>query len=176
MTAEKFIWKKRRFRLRYLKSKKIPKSFTVLVDDREKKAWDLPYKIERKRLKTGDYTIKGFEKIIAIEKKSGLIELLNDLANGYRPTFERFLKRLSKYPIKCIVVEDVLNNVAIDRALMYIRKKSRGRCRLTSKTIYYWAAEISVKYGIPVIFVDKWAMMALLPEVFRAAFERANEI
>ena len=71
--------------MRYLKAKKIPKQFTVLMDDREKKAWDLPYKVERKRLKTGDYTVKGFEDKIAIEKKSGLVELLNDLTAKYRP-------------------------------------------------------------------------------------------
>ena len=162
--------------MRYLKVKKIPKSFTVLVDDREKKAWDLPYKIEKKRLATGDYTIKGFEKVIAIEKKSGLIELLNDLANGYRPTFERFLKRLSKYPVKVIVVEDTLSELSISRALMHIRKKSRGKARLTARTIYYWVAEIAVKYNIPIVFVGKRAKMDLLPEIFRVAFERANEV
>lgn len=159
-----------------MKPKKVPKQFTVLVDDREKKAWNLPYKIEKKRLKTGDYTIKGFEKVIAIEKKSGLIELLNDLANGYRPTFERFLKRLSKYPVKVIVVEDTLSTLSISRALVHIRRKSGGKARLTAKTIYYWVAEISTKYGIPIVFVGKRAKMDLLPEVFRAAFEKANEL
>ena len=162
--------------MRYLKNKKVPKQFTVLVDDREKKAWDLPYKIEKKRLKTGDYTIKGFEEIVAIEKKSGLVELLNDLANGYRGTFERFLKRLSKYPVKVIVVEDTLSELSISRALTHIRRKSRGRARLTSRSIYYWTADIAAKYGIPIVFVGKRAKMDLLPEVFRAAFEKANEL
>jgi len=162
--------------MQYLKPKKIPKSFTVLVDDREKKAWNLPYKIEKKRLITGDYTIKGFEKIIAIEKKSGLIELLNDLANGYRPTFERFLKRLSQYPVKVIIVEDTLSTLTISRALAHIKRKSKGRARLTSKSIHYWTADIAAKYGIPIIFVGKGAKMDLLPEIFRATFEKANEI
>lgn len=162
--------------MRFLKQKKIPKQFTILIDDREKKPWDLSYKIERKRLKTGDYSIKGFEKKIAIEKKSGLIELLNDLTAKYRPTFERFLKRLSKYPVKCIVVEDTLSELSVSRALMHVKKKSRGKARLTSKSIYYWVAEISTKYGIPVVFVGKASKMYLLPEVFRAAFEKANEI
>jgi len=162
--------------MRYLKGKKIPKSFVVLVDDREKKAWDLPYKIEKKRLKTGDYTVKGFEKVIAIEKKSGLVELLNDLANGYRPTFVRFLERLSKYPVKVIVVEDTLSELSISRALTHISKKSRGKARLTFRSIYYWTAEIATKYGIPIVFVGKRAKIDLLPEVFRACFEKANEI
>jgi ERCC4-type nuclease len=159
--------------MRYLKAKKIPKQFTVIVDDREKKAWDLPYKVEKKRLKVGDYTIKGYEDKIAIEKKSGIIELLNDLANGYRGTFERFLKRLSEYPVKIIVVEDTLSELSINRALTHIRKKSRGKSRLTSRSVYYWVADIALKYGIPIVFVGKRAKMDLLPEVFRACYEKA---
>ena len=162
--------------MRYLKKTKTSKQFTVIYDDRERKPWNLPFKMEKKRLTTSDYTIKGFEKVIAIEKKSGLIELLNDLANGYRPTFERFLKRLSEYPVKVIVVEDTLSELSISRALTHIRRKSGGRARLTSRSIYYWTADIAAKYGIPIVFVGKRAKMDLLPEIFRAAFERANEI
>lgn len=163
-------------KMRYLKKKKIPKQFTVLWDKREKRPWQLPYKMEKAHLKTGDYTIKGFEDMVAIEKKSGLIELLNDLTAKYRPTFERFLKRLSKYPVKCIIVEDTLSELSISRALVHVKKKSGGRARLTSKTIYYWTAEIAAKYGIPIVFVGKASKAYILPEIFRAAFEKANEI
>jgi len=149
---------------------------TVLYDKREKHRWVLPYKMEKAHLKTGDYTFEGYEDIVAIEKKSGLVELLNDLANGYRPTFERFLKRLSKYPVKVIIVEDTLSELSISRALMFIKKKSGGKARLTAKTIYYWVAEIACKYGIPVVFVSKSAKMNLLPDIFRACFEKANEL
>jgi len=163
--------------MRYIKKKKVPKQLpSVLYDKQEKRPWVLPFKMKRVNLKTGDYTFEGFEDVIAIEKKSGLIELLNDLANGYRPTFERFLKRLSKYPVKVIVVEDTLSELSINRALAHIRRKSRGKARLTSRTIYYWVAEIAVKYDIPIIFVGKRAKIDLLPEIFRAAYERANEL
>jgi hypothetical protein len=163
--------------VRYLKKKKVPKQLPpVLYDKQEKRPWVLPFKMKRVNLKTGDYSFEGFEDIIAIEKKSGLVELLNDLANDYRPTFERFLKRMSKYPVKCIVVEDTLSELSINRALIHIRKKSRGKARLTSRTIYYWVSNISVKYNIPIIFVGKRAKMELLPEIFRAAFEKANEL
>ena len=113
---------------------------------------------------------------VAIEKKSGLVELLNDLANGYRPTFERFLERLSKYPVKVIVVEDTLSTLSVSRALTHVKRKSKGKSRLTARSIYYWTADIAAKYGIPIVFVGKRAKMDLLPEVFRACFERANEI
>lgn len=162
--------------MRYLKSKKVLKQFTVIYDDREKKPWCLPFEMKKKRLATGDYTISGYENVVAIEKKSGLIELLNDLANEYRSTFERFLKRLSEYPVKVIVVEDTLGELSINRALTHIRLKSGGRARLTAKSIYYWTSEIAVKYNIPIIFVGKRARLDLLPEIFRAAYEAAVEL
>lgn len=162
--------------MKYFKKKKILKQFTVIYDDREKKPWNLPFKMEKKRLVCSDYTIKGFEKVIAIEKKSGLVELLNDLANSYRPTFERFLERLSKYPVKCIIVEDTLSELSISRALVHIRRKSKGKSRLTSRTIYYWVSDIAVKYNIPIIFVGKVAKINILPEIFRAAYEATNEL
>ena len=148
----------------------------MIYDDREKKPWTLPFNMERKRLACSDYTIKGCEDIIAIEKKSGLIELLNDLANGYRGTFERFLKRLSEYPVKVIVVEDTLSELSINRALIHIRKKSRGKARLTARSIYYWTSQIAMKYNIPIIFIGKRAKIEILPDIFQAAYEKANEI
>lgn len=162
--------------MQYLKPKKIPKQFTVIFDDRERNPWCLPFEMKKKRLATSDYTIEGFEGVIAIEKKSGLVELLNDLANGYRPVFERFLKRLSEYPVKCIVVEDTLSELSISRALMHVSKKSRGKARLTARTIFYWTAEIAAKYQIPIVFICKSAKTDLLPEIFRASYERANEL
>lgn len=162
--------------MRYLKSHKQLKEFTVLADDREKNPWCLPFKVETKRLRTGDYTIKGYEDVIAIEKKSGLIELLTDLSNGYRKTFERFLKRMSVFPIKCMVVEDVLNERSISRALSHIHYKSGGKARLTERTVYYWIAEITMTYNIPIVFADKMTVLNVLPDLFKRAVEQANEL
>jgi hypothetical protein len=73
-------------------------------------------------------------------------------------------------------VEDTLSELSIHRALTSIRVKSKGRARLTSRTIYYWVAEIAVKHNIPIIFVSKDAKMDLLSEIFRAAYEAAIEL
>jgi len=74
------------------------------------------------------------------------------------------------------VVEDTLSELSISRALAHIRRKSRGKARLTARSIYYWTADIATKYGIPIVFVGKRAKLELIPEIFRAAFERANEL
>lgn len=138
-----------------MRYKKKPKpsdnNFTIVFDDREHKPWlflKQRWPMVRKRLKVGDYSIEGFEDKIAIEKKSGLAELLSDLTAKNRSRFERFLKKLSKVPIRAIIVDDEISN--LQRAVALLRKKSKTQ--LTEQTVYYWLAVIICKYNIPIIF------------------------
>jgi len=161
---------------RYIKKPKPNQnSFTVLYDDRERHPWLLPaqYAMEKKRLKVGDYSIKGYEDLIAIEKKSGIAELFNDLAASYRPTFKRFLRRLSKYPVRCIIVEDELSRVD---AVYHRMKKVAPDMEMTPHTIFYWVEEIILVYCIPVLFVPKSLLIREMEQVFRTAYKRAQEI
>lgn len=166
--------------MRYIKKPKTktPKSpLTILYDDREKAPWTFIsdyWPMERKRLKVGDYIIKGFEDKFTLEKKSGILEILTDLSAPSRARFERFLEKLSAYPIKCIIVEETLSKSTIDRALKILYKKSRGKSKLTASTIYYWTAAITTKYNIPIIFVDKHTMKQVVVEVIKAAYQKAN--
>ncbi|KKL07877.1 hypothetical protein LCGC14_2581580, partial [marine sediment metagenome] len=56
---------------------------TIHWDDREKVGrWHIDhfqFKFVKKRLSVGDYTIKGYEDIIAVERKSGFKELIGNL-------------------------------------------------------------------------------------------------
>ena len=166
---------------RYIKKKKqIPMNFNIVYDDREKRPWTFLEReygaMKKKRLKCGDYSIEGFEDYVAIEKKSGVDELFKDLAGGYRETFRRFLKRLSKYPVKCIVVESELRASSIDSLLYVLMKMSNGRMKLTSKTIYYWVGEIINTYDIPILFVNASTARMVLPHLFESAFKKVQEI
>jgi len=148
--------------------------YVILQDDREKMPWSFlrfAFTIKKKRLKVGDYTFEGFEDLVAIEKKSGLEELLSDLTAGYRPTFERFLKKLSKVPIRIIIVEDNLSNLS--KAIYILRRKTKSQ--LTENTICYWLAKIVMQYKIPVLFVGPKSMnqeTAIL-RMFEMALEQA---
>lgn len=96
--------------------------FTVIVDTREQSPYqfrtfkaDAKHKtpsglprplfipVETATLKTADYSIKGFESEIAVERKS-LTDLFGTLGSG-RERFERELQRLSQFQIAHIVIE-----------------------------------------------------------------------
>ena len=77
---------------------------TAIIDTREQLPLDLsPMKMEKDGLKTGDYSIKGLEKYISVERKS-LPDLLQCIG-GERERFEREIQRLILMDYSCIVVE-----------------------------------------------------------------------
>ena len=79
-------------------------SLVALVDSREQDPLDLqPLATERATLATGDYSLRGLEHVVAIERKS-LPDLLACVGRE-RERFDREVQRLLAYPIRALVVE-----------------------------------------------------------------------
>jgi len=78
-------------------------TFTIITDTREQKPyrWDTP--AERGTLKAGDYSVKGLEDRIAIERKS-LIDAYGTFGKG-RERFQRELEKLAGYEYAAVVIE-----------------------------------------------------------------------
>lgn len=77
---------------------------TFLVDTREQRPFDLsPFRTEKTTLVTGDYSLKGFEAEVSIERKS-LDDLCNVVGND-RKRFEKELQRLKAYPHRLLIIE-----------------------------------------------------------------------
>jgi ERCC4-type nuclease len=153
----------------YLRNKKKSKHkwpITILVDDREKKGWKLnedKYKTVRIRLAVGDYTIKGYEDRVCVEKKSGLDEFIQNISGAHRERFKRFLTKMSKFEYKILIIEDDLGRT---RAAL----NSLKRTSLTEDSVYHWVTEIMVKYGITVLFSGRSASAS--KKVVNAVFDR----
>jgi len=79
-------------------------SIVALVDSREQCPLDLsPLQAEIATLTTGDYSLKGLESIVAIERKS-LPDLVGCVGRD-RERFEREVQRLLAFPVRCLVIE-----------------------------------------------------------------------
>lgn len=88
-----------------------PEQVTVIIDTREQNPFDLnPMRMERDSLPTGDYTIRGFEDEIRVERKE-LNDLVGCMTNG-RERFEKELHRLMAYPVRMVVVEGSWTDLA----------------------------------------------------------------
>lgn len=79
-------------------------NIVAVIDTREQWPLDLtPLKTVRGTLATGDYSVRGLEHVIAIERKS-LPDLIGCVGQS-RARFDREIQRLLAYPCRAIVVE-----------------------------------------------------------------------
>lgn len=146
----RYLAKKRSRSMGIRRSKKVP---TLIFDKQEKKPWKPKFfKATREHLPTGDYTFTGFEKIISIERKDSLKELLTNLSGRDRKRFYNEIDRLTEFPVRCIIVEDDLRN--LKKALREM-KQHMPNMKMSEETIYCWLCRMIFEYNIPVLFVGK---------------------
>ena len=81
-----------------------------LIDGREQTPWDMsPMQVKRKSIPSGDYSIQGLERYIALERKS-YSDFLN-CVGGSRDRFENCVARLACLRHSAIVIEGKYSDV-----------------------------------------------------------------
>lgn len=77
---------------------------TAIIDTREQRPLDLsPLRSERGTLATGDYSLRGLENVVAVERKS--TDDLLTCVGRERERFDREVQRLLAYPVRALVIE-----------------------------------------------------------------------
>jgi ERCC4-type nuclease len=121
---------------------------TVICDDREKKPWRFPhdrYDVVHRRLATGDYTIRGLEKILCIERKASWEEIaMNVSSRKRRIAFNALLKRMQAFPIRFLVVCDDVSS------MMWTKSYGPQNSVILASNTF---VTITLEYGIPIISV-----------------------
>lgn len=122
-----------------------PEDITAIIDTREKVPWQLsPILSTMGTLTTGDYSVKGLEHMIAIERKS-LPDLLMCIGKE-RERFEKEIQRLLAYPSRAIIVESKWEYfVSGDWPVLGIRSLVNPSSAMGS--VLGW-----IERGIPILF------------------------
>lgn len=119
-----------------------PENIVALADSREQTpvALDLSLPTEKATLYTGDYSVRGLENLICIERKS-LPDLVGCVGRD-RDRFERCIQRMKGYQTKVLVIEANL------RAL-YLPGQWRGHVtpKQVFETVNSWAKHVSVYWA-----------------------------
>jgi len=113
----------------------------ILIDTREQEPLSFTLPVERGTLTTGDYSIKGLEKFISIERKSA-DDLVGCLKNGQRERFEKELSRGKGLDYFALVVETDLAGLA----------GGDYRSRMIPKSVIQSLVAFSVRYRLPIFF------------------------
>ena len=127
----------------------------VIVDSREQHAWqfeNLPS--EPGSLTTGDYSIRGLEHLVAVERKS-LDDLLGCVGTD-RARFKRELQRLRAYRFRALIVE--ASHEDIQRG----QWRSKVHPNAVAGSLAGWMAQ----YSLPVMLVGTHAAGAEFCERF----------
>ena len=136
-------------------TRQIPKP-VVLIDTREK----LPFDFERfpnwiaeekrHKLKAGDYSVEGMEKILALERKT-LSDLITTLMQD-RPRFFRLCEQLAKYRWRALLVEASYEDIKSP----YDENYTLAHPNAVSGTL----DALEAKFGIPVIYASQYKALA----------------
>ena len=115
--------------------------FKAVIDTREQRPLTLDMPCEVGTLDTGDYSILGLTDLIAVERKS-LEDLIACMTSG-RDRFERELRRLKAYPVRCVVVE----------ANWYDLEQGNYRSKLNALAATHTVASWTARFCVPFQFV-----------------------
>lgn len=141
------------------KKTKEPVVIDVIIDTREKQQlfFSDEFVTHSEALKTGDYSIKGFESVFAIERKASTAEIANNL---FEDRFYDELQRLMLMPYKFLLCEFTLRDVLSFPINSGIPKWRWKKLRLTGNFIHKKLVEIQVDYGIHVVYAGDHAAEA----------------
>ncbi|MDF1845163.1 MAG: hypothetical protein P1U77_27445, partial [Rubripirellula sp.] len=117
-------------------------SIVAIVDTREQCPLELPWlQVERGTLATGDYSVRGLEHHVAIERKE-----LSDLVaccGRERERFDREVQRLLAFPVRSLVIEASWDDI----------EAGEWRSKLTPRQVGSSVISWQVR-GLPVILAD----------------------
>lgn len=129
-------------------------NFIIVQDTRENQPWDFSfYGIDkvRKTLKTGDYTLLGYEDKLCIERKKSTGELATNLGTKSKQ-FWAELNRMKDYQYRYLILEfsrDTLSKFPLNSG---IPRKYLSKLRMNSNYMISCLDRIENDYDITVIF------------------------
>lgn len=131
----------------------------IVIDSREREPLEFnQLRSVRDGLSTGDYSIRGLEKVFAIERKS-IPDLVTCCTNSNRERFERELHRLRGFEFKRLLI------VGTDSQL------SHTQSRLAPKVVRHTLAAFEARY-CPVVWAKNEVKAAALIERWAWWFAR----
>ena len=132
--------------------------YTILRDTREKNGWDFQSfdrckAVKDWGLKTGDYTAKGLEQNLVIERKATTGELAMNLGKKKAP-FEAEMQRMSQFRWAYIICEFSIDNLMDFPQNSGIPRRRWQFIRMNGKFMWRKIREIQEDYGVVTLFCN----------------------
>jgi len=134
------------------------KKITIIRDTRENTGWTWEpeqeahggiqiINTETTGLDAADYSIKGYEDLVRIERKAGFFELFGNMTpKDNKERFEREMEKLKSVKYKYLLIETSLSEDVFRLSVPQMRYGPPG------SAVFKWIIELQMKYGIIPIF------------------------
>ncbi len=152
---------------------KAPPKYLVLRDTREQLGWDFPagsacLGTEKTTLKTGDYTLKGFEESFVVERKHSTAEVSQNIVQS---RFERELARLEKFDFPFMVCSFTLADVINFPVGSGIPEENWDGLKITPRFFLKRLNEYQLAYRTRIIFAGEYGR-EFASSLFKRVVER----
>ena len=181
------------------------KNYTVIKDTREKDGWifspyDMCDGMEVNTLHTGDYTLRGFEDVVCVERKASVSEIATNLGKK-KKAFYNEMERMRDFNFRYLLLEFSALDV-IDYPLSLLNEEDRElyelyksgevddageaielpdfkrfkiveQTKISGKYLIKSLMELSIKYDINVMFCGNKNCAFL---ICNSLFKRLNEL
>lgn len=127
--------------------------FVILRDDREKSRYRWTFaghRCVKSRLDTGDYTVKGYEDVLTIERKRDVAEIHKNLSKQEWPRFKAELERMHDIKHAYILFEFSYEDVS--RYPFDLPPFVRRKIKVRGGYLHNRIRKIEEEYDIKVIF------------------------
>lgn len=131
--------------------------YTVVRDTREQKGWEFPAGehcggTEVDTLPTGDYSLRGYEKIFVIERKGCVAEFAQNVVQG---RFERELKRMQEFEHPFMILEFTMNDIVNWPITADLPKRVLEKLRITPQFLLKRFNDFQVQYKTRIILAGQ---------------------
>lgn len=154
--------------------------YTVIRDTREQDGWDFPESqycagTVVATMKTGDYTLSGFENELCIERKGAISEFAKNIIEE---RFELELIRLEEFKFPFMVLEFDMNDILLFPKTSTIPKSQWSRVKMSPFFILKKLIEYQVNYKCKIILAGRGNGRTIAGSIFKRVienYERKNE-
>ena len=151
--------------------------YTVIKDTREQDGWFFsPYDrcegMEVDTLHTGDYTLKGFEDVVCVERKASVSEIAMNLGKKKKP-FQDEMERMRDFEFSFMILEFNMEDVIKYPEGSRVPRSARSKVRVTGKYLIKCLMEFQIWYDTKILFCGDKNNAFL---VCNSIFKRLNDL
>jgi ERCC4-type nuclease len=125
-------------------------NFEIIVDTREQQPWIFENHIKAcEKLDTGDYSVRGLENLLCIERKKSVSEIANNITEK---RFKDVVARMTRYKYSFLLLEFDFDNVLSYPIGSNVPKRMWEKLKITPNFLIKHLVELQVFFNIKVLF------------------------